>query len=297
MAVPKKKKSKAKGRSHLAGVASGPPARSVCPHCQAPRRRTWSARAAAGTRVAKRSRSTDLSRRGERPSPETLATLPVAVDAMGGDQAPGEIVEGARRAAEEHGIGIVLVGPPELVGDTRGLDLFPAPRSSAWTRTRPAACAARRTPPWCGRPSWSATARPPPWCRPATRGRPWPRRCCAWAGSPASCGPASPRRCRGWAARRPCWSTPGPTPSAPRPCSCSSPRWAPPTCAARFGTEAPSVGLLSIGEEPTKGTPLVKETHGLLVEAAAGDAGSSPASSSSATSKAATCCPRRPTSS
>jgi glycerol-3-phosphate acyltransferase PlsX len=38
--------------------------------------------------------------------------------------------------------------------------------------------------------------------------------------------------------------------------------------AARFGTEAPSVGLLSIGEEPTKGTPLVKETHGLLVKAA-----------------------------
>ena len=32
--------------------------------------------------------------------------------------------------------------------------------------------------------------------------------------------------------------------------------------AARFGTASPSVGLLSIGEEPTKGTPLVKETHG-----------------------------------
>ncbi len=41
---------------------------------------------------------------------------------------------------------------------------------------------------------------------------------------------------------------------------------------ARFGTEAPSVGLLSIGEEPTKGTPLVKETHRLLVEDAAGAA-------------------------
>ena len=41
---------------------------------------------------------------------------------------------------------------------------------------------------------------------------------------------------------------------------------------ARFGTEAPSVGLLSIGEEPTKGTPLVKETHALLNdEAASGD--------------------------
>jgi phosphate acyltransferase len=41
--------------------------------------------------------------------------------------------------------------------------------------------------------------------------------------------------------------------------------------AARFGTEAPSVGLLSIGEEPSKGTPLVKETHGLLAEAAQND--------------------------
>jgi glycerol-3-phosphate acyltransferase PlsX len=38
---------------------------------------------------------------------------------------------------------------------------------------------------------------------------------------------------------------------------------------ARFGTESPSVGLLSIGEEPTKGTPLVKETHALLADDAA----------------------------
>ncbi len=43
--------------------------------------------------------------------------------------------------------------------------------------------------------------------------------------------------------------------------------------AARFGTDSPSVGLLSIGEEPTKGTPLVKETHALLVEAARDGAG------------------------
>ena len=66
-----------------------------------------------------------MSRRGERPSPETLATLPVAVDAMGGDKAPGEIVEGAKRASEEHGIAIVLVGPPDQVGDTGGLELVP----------------------------------------------------------------------------------------------------------------------------------------------------------------------------
>jgi glycerol-3-phosphate acyltransferase PlsX len=32
----------------------------------------------------------------------------------------------------------------------------------------------------------------------------------------------------------------------------------------RYGIATPRVGLLSIGEEPTKGTPLVKETHQLL---------------------------------
>ena len=37
--------------------------------------------------------------------------LPVAVDAMGGDKAPGEIVAGALRAAEELGIEVALVGP------------------------------------------------------------------------------------------------------------------------------------------------------------------------------------------
>jgi len=42
---------------------------------------------------------------------------------MGGDKAPGEIVAGARRAAEENGIPIVLVGPSDLVGETGGLDL------------------------------------------------------------------------------------------------------------------------------------------------------------------------------
>jgi len=40
----------------------------------------------------------------------------------------------------------------------------------------------------------------------------------------------------------------------------------------RYGIAAPRVGLLSIGEEPGKGTPLVKETHGLLVDAPLGEA-------------------------
>jgi glycerol-3-phosphate acyltransferase PlsX len=34
---------------------------------------------------------------------------------------------------------------------------------------------------------------------------------------------------------------------------------------ARYGIDTPKVGLLSIGEESSKGSPLVKETHALLV--------------------------------
>ena len=43
--------------------------------------------------------------------------LPVAVDAMGGDNAPGDIVAGAQRAADT-GIPVLLVGDPEAIGDT-----------------------------------------------------------------------------------------------------------------------------------------------------------------------------------
>ena len=46
---------------------------------------------------------------------------------MGGDRAPGEIVAGARRAADELGIPVVLVGPSDgSLGDTGGLEVLPA---------------------------------------------------------------------------------------------------------------------------------------------------------------------------
>ena len=50
--------------------------------------------------------------------------LPIAVDAMGGDRAPGEILAGALQAAEA-GIPVVLVGPVGLEG-TGGLPLIAA---------------------------------------------------------------------------------------------------------------------------------------------------------------------------
>jgi glycerol-3-phosphate acyltransferase PlsX len=50
--------------------------------------------------------------------------LPIALDAMGGDRAPDEIVAGARRAAAE-GLPVVLVGPADL-SDREGFDLIEA---------------------------------------------------------------------------------------------------------------------------------------------------------------------------
>src|SRR5438067_5405590 len=59
----------------------------------------------------------------------TAPTARVALDAMGGDNAPGEIIAGAVQAAREYGIGVYLVGREEVIRaelakhDTNGLDL------------------------------------------------------------------------------------------------------------------------------------------------------------------------------
>ena len=52
--------------------------------------------------------------------------LPIAVDAMGGDKAPGEIVEGAKRAAAELDVPVVLVGRPDELDGDHGLEVLPA---------------------------------------------------------------------------------------------------------------------------------------------------------------------------
>ncbi len=53
--------------------------------------------------------------------------LPIAVDAMGGDKAPSEIVAGARKAHESLGIPVLLVGPSDgSLGDTGDLELLAA---------------------------------------------------------------------------------------------------------------------------------------------------------------------------
>src|SRR5206468_4625537 len=54
--------------------------------------------------------------------------LPVAVDAMGGDKAPAEIVAGAVQASRELNLPVVLVGQPDVLDglDTGGLEVVPA---------------------------------------------------------------------------------------------------------------------------------------------------------------------------
>ncbi len=207
-----------------------------------------------------------MSRRGERPSPETLATLPVAVDAVGGDKAPGEVVAGARRAYDEHGIGVVLVGPPDLVGDPLGLPLVACTEVIAMDED-PAGSVRRKKD--------SSLVRAAELVRDANA--------CAMvsAGNTgATMASALLRMGRLPGVVRPCIATPlprlGRTPAvlvdAGANAECTAAmlvQFAAMGAAyvsARFGTAAPTVGLLSIGEEPTKGTPLVKETHGLLSE-------------------------------
>jgi phosphate acyltransferase len=75
-------------------------------------------RHAAGRRPGGTRRGADLTTNGGPPEGAGQKTGPgrgqpvVAVDAMGGDNAPGEIVAGAVAAAREHGVHVVLAGRP-----------------------------------------------------------------------------------------------------------------------------------------------------------------------------------------
>ena len=205
-----------------------------------------------------------MSRRGERPSTETLATLPVAVDAMGGDKAPDDIVEGARRVASEDGIPVTLVGPPEQVGDTLGLPLVACTEVIAMDED-PAGGVRRK--------------KDSSLVRAAELVRDGQASAMVSAGNTgATMASALLRMGRLPGVVRPCIATPlprlGRTPAvlvdAGANAECTAAmlvqfaQMGSAYVAARFGTTFPTVGLLSIGEEPTKGTPLVKETHGLL---------------------------------
>jgi len=190
--------------------------------------------------------------------------LPIAVDAMGGDKAPDEIVAGARLAADELGVPILLVGRPEELGDTGGLEVLPA--SEVIAMDADAASSVR-------------TMKDSSLVRAADAVRNGKASAMVSAGNTgATMASALLRMGRIKGVSRPAIATPIPVPGqnptilldAGANAECSA-EWLVQfaTMGAvyarqRYGIGAPKVALLSIGEEPTKGSPLVKETHKLL---------------------------------
>src|SRR3954468_10904305 len=191
--------------------------------------------------------------------------LPVAVDAMGGDQAPSEIVAGAIRARDELGVAVVLVGRAEELGDTGGLEVIPASEVIAMDAD----------------PGKSVrTMKDSSLVRAAEAVRDGKASAMVSAGNTgATMASALLRMKRVPGAGRPAIATPIPCPGADVPtvlldaganAECSA-EWLVQFAQMgavyahhRYGNEAPKVVLLSIGEEPTKGNSLVKETHALL---------------------------------
>ncbi len=196
----------------------------------------------------------------------------VAVDAMGGDRAPGEIVAGALRAVEELGVEVVLVGPPDVLAANLpggvppvGVSVLAASQMVAMDDEPTAAVRSKKD---------SSIVR----CVEAVRdGR---------AGSMVSAGntgaamaAALLRLGRLPGVARPAIAVPIPVPGADHPqllvdagatVDCR-PEWlvqfallGAEYARVRLGIDEPRVGLLSNGEEPGKGDSLRKEAALLL---------------------------------
>lgn len=199
--------------------------------------------------------------------------LPVAVDAMGGDHAPRAIVAGAIRAQAEYGIPVVLVGRPDEIGDPGPLEVIPA--SEVIAMDADPAQSVRRM-------KDSSLAR----AAEAVRdGRASAMISAGNTGATMASALLRMGRIRGVA--RPAIATPIPDPvgkptvllDAGANAECQ-PEWLAQFglmgavyCRERYGVERPDVGLLSIGEEPTKGNELVKAAHVLLADPAWAAAG------------------------
>ena len=193
--------------------------------------------------------------------------LPIAVDAMGGDLAPAEIVAGALRAHAD-GIPVVLVGRPDEIGDPGPLEIIPA--SEVIAMDADAGSSVRRM-------------KDSSLVRAAEAVRDGRASAMISAGNTgATMASALLRMGRIKGVSRPAIATPIPNPVGD-PCvlldaggnSDCQPEWLVQFAQMgaiysreRYGVDRPRVGLLSIGEEPTKGNALVKATHKLLADSA-----------------------------
>ena len=191
--------------------------------------------------------------------------LPVALDAMGGDKAPEEIVAGAHRAVAELGIPVALVGRPDVLEPLAG-DLEVIPASEVIAMDADPGASVRKM-------------KDSSLVRAAEAVRDGKASAMISAGNTgATMASALLRMGRIKGVSRPAIATPIPVPGhqptvlldAGANAECQA-EWlvqfaqmGAVFARERYGIAEPRVGLLSIGEEPTKGTPLVKEAHALL---------------------------------
>lgn len=190
--------------------------------------------------------------------------LPVAVDAMGGDNAPEMMVQGAKHAAEAFGVPILLVGRQEEMGDTNGIKVLEASEVIGM-EDEPAASVRRKKD--------SSIVR----CAEAVRdGRASALLSAGNTGAAMASSLLRIGRIRGIS--RPAIAVPfpvlGSTPCTLLDCGANAdcqPEWlvqfaqmGTVYARTRFGIESPRVGLMTIGEEAGKGNSLVKDTSELL---------------------------------
>jgi glycerol-3-phosphate acyltransferase PlsX len=191
--------------------------------------------------------------------------LPIAIDANGGDKSPGDIVEGARRARDELGVDILLVGTPEVADYAADLPLLEA--SEVIAMDADPGTSVRRMK--------DATL-----VRAAEAVRDSKASAMISAGNTgATMASALLRLGRLEGGKRPAIATPLPVPSgghtvlldAGANAECQADwlvqfaQMGASYARARYDLDRPRVGLLSIGEEPGKGDALRKETYELLV--------------------------------
>ena len=192
--------------------------------------------------------------------------LPVAVDAMGGDHAPAEIVAGAQLCVD-NGLPVVLVGRPDEIGDT-SIEVIPASEAIAMDAD----------------PTKSVrTMKDSSLVRAAEAVR--DGRACAMvsAGNTGAALTAATLRMRRLSGvGRPAIATPITSIAGGIPTilidgganvECSPDmlalfaRMGAVFAKVRYGLDSPRVGLLANGEEQTKGSPLTKAAFPLLAEA------------------------------
>ncbi|MFN0092007.1 MAG: phosphate acyltransferase PlsX [Acidimicrobiales bacterium] len=198
--------------------------------------------------------------------------LPIALDAMGGDHAPEQIVAGARIAAEEYGIPVLLVGRPEALGERGELPVLAADQVIAMDADPGASVRKLKD---------SSLVRAAEAVRDARAAA-----MVSAGNTGAAMASALLRMGRIGGVARPAIAIPIPCPTGPPTVMLDAganaecaPEWllqfaqmGAVVARRRFGVEAPRIGLLSIGEESVKGNTLVKEAHALLAGAAgAGD--------------------------